>query len=146
MIEKRVQGYIRKHHMIETGDRVLIGLSGGADSAALFHILRRSCSKLGFELLAVHVDHGLRGMEARRDRKFVEDLCRQYQIPCQCEEMPVRDMAAQKRLSLEEAGRRRAGRHFGNGAGSGAAINWPWPITRMTRRRPCSITWPGGRG
>ena len=105
MIEKRVQGYIRKHHMIETGDRVLIGLSGGADSAALFHILRRSCSKLGFELLAVHVDHGLRGMEARRDRKFVEDLCRQYQIPCQCEEMPVRDMAAQKRLSLEEAGR-----------------------------------------
>ena len=72
MIEKRVQGYIRKHHMIETGDRVLIGLSGGADSAALFHILRRSCSKLGFELLAVHVDHGLRGMEARRDRKFVQ--------------------------------------------------------------------------
>ena len=36
----KVKKYMKKHHMVEAGDRVLIGLSGGADSAALFHILR----------------------------------------------------------------------------------------------------------
>lgn len=105
MIEKRVLRYIERYHMIETGDRVLIGLSGGADSAALFHILRKYQEDLGFVLMAVHVDHGLRGAEAERDRRFVEDLCRRYAVPCICEKMPVRQMAAQGRLSLEEAGR-----------------------------------------
>ena len=75
MIEKKVLEYIGKYHMIEKGDRVLIGLSGGADSAALFHILRKYQKELGFELLAVHVNHGLRGAEAQRDQEFVETLC-----------------------------------------------------------------------
>ena len=105
MIEKKVLEYIRKYHMIEKGDRVLIGLSGGADSAALFHILRKYQKELGFELLAVHVNHGLRGAEARRDQAFVENLCREYEIPCQAVEMPVRQMAAQRKIGLEEAGR-----------------------------------------
>lgn len=105
MIEKKVLEYIRKYHMIEKGDRVLIGLSGGADSAALFHILRKYQKELGFELLAVHVNHGLRGAEAQRDQEFVETLCREYEIPCQAVEMPVRQMAAQRKIGLEEAGR-----------------------------------------
>ncbi len=117
MIEKRVLGYIERYHMIETGDRVLIGLSGGADSAALFHILRKYQEDLGFVLMAVHVDHGLRGAEAERDREFVEGLCSRYHVPCRCEKMPVRRMAAQGRLSLEEAGREARRQVFSKYAG-----------------------------
>ncbi len=106
MIEKRVLGYIERYHMIRAGDRVLIGLSGGADSAALFHILRKNCHLLGCTLLAVHVDHGLRGAEAARDRAFVERSCGQYEIPCRSVQMPVCRMAREGGLSLEEAGRK----------------------------------------
>lgn len=104
-MEQKVLEYMEKHHMIETGDRVLIGLSGGADSAALFHILRQYQKALGYELLAVHVNHGLRGEEAGRDQEFAEELCRSYRIPCMAVEMPVRQIAHQRKMSLEEAGR-----------------------------------------
>lgn len=104
-MEQKVLEYMKKYHMIERGDRVLIGLSGGADSAALFHILRQYRQTLGFELLAVHVNHGLRGEEARRDQEFVEDLCRSYQITCRAVEVSVRQAAEEKGIGLEEAGR-----------------------------------------
>lgn len=113
MIEKRVLGYIERYHMIRAGDRVLIGLSGGADSAALFHLLRKNRGPLGCTLLAVHVGHGLRGAEAARDEAFVKELCGQYEIPLRCVEMPVRQMAQEGGLSLEEAGREARRQVFG---------------------------------
>ena len=105
MIEKRVREYIEKHRMIASGDRALIGLSGGADSAALFHILRKLQKSLDFRLLAVHVNHGLRGAEAARDQEFVENLCKECDVPFTCLYMPVREMAARRKIGLEEAGR-----------------------------------------
>ncbi len=105
MIEKRVREYIEEYRMIASGDRALIGLSGGADSAALFHILRKLQKSLDFRLLAVHVNHGLRGAEAARDQEFVENLCKEYEVPLTCLEMPVREMAARRKIGLEEAGR-----------------------------------------
>ena len=104
-MEQKVLEYMKKHHMVEVGDRVLIGLSGGADSAALFHILREYQQVYGYELLAVHVNHGLRGEEALRDQEFVMELCRSCQVPCEVVEMPVRQMAEKGKMSLEEAGR-----------------------------------------
>ena len=104
-MEQKVLEYMKKHHMVEVGDRVLIGLSGGADSAALFHILRQYQQTYGYELLAVHVNHGLRGKEALRDQEFVMELCRLYQVPCEVVEMPVQQMAEKGKMSLEEAGR-----------------------------------------
>lgn len=56
---------------------MLLGLSGGADSVALFHILRET---EGVKLTAVHVNHGLRGEESIQDEAFVRDLCRRYGI------------------------------------------------------------------
>ncbi len=104
-MEQKVLEYMKKHHMVESGDRVLIGLSGGADSAALFHILREYQQVYGYELLAVHVNHGLRGEEALRDQEFVMELCRSCQVPCEVVKMPVRQMAEKGKMSLEEAGR-----------------------------------------
>ena len=56
MLEK-VENYIRQWKMLEKGDKVVVGLSGGADSVCLFLILEELRKKIGFEILAVHVNH-----------------------------------------------------------------------------------------
>ena len=72
---------MEQYHMVTAGERVLLGLSGGADSVCLFHLLRELQEPLGFSLLAVHVNHNLRGAEAGRDAAFAENLCREYDVP-----------------------------------------------------------------
>ena len=74
MLEK-VENYIRQWKMLEKGDKVVVGLSGGADSVCLFLILEELRKKIGFEILAVHVNHGIRGEEAKADEEFVKTLC-----------------------------------------------------------------------
>ena len=85
--------------------RVMLGLSGGADSVCLFHLLRELQEPLGFSLLAVHVNHNLRGAEAGRDAAFAENLCREYDVPFYLYSCPVEKIAKEKHLSTEEAGR-----------------------------------------
>ena len=91
--------------MIRAGDRVLAGLSGGADSTALFDVLERLSGPMGFSLRAVHVHHGLRGAEADRDAAFSERLCRERKIPFFLVRADVREAAKAPHLSLEAAGR-----------------------------------------
>lgn len=97
---------MEQYHMVNQGERVLLGLSGGADSVCLFHMLRQLQKPLQFSLLAVHVNHNLRGEEAGRDAAFAEELCRQYEIPFQLYSYPVEEIARKEHLSTEEAGRK----------------------------------------
>ena len=73
---ERVRSFMEKWNMTEPGDTVILGLSGGADSAALFAVLLELKDAMGFALRAVHVHHGLRGSEADRDLKFSRELCK----------------------------------------------------------------------
>ena len=57
---------------------VLLGLSGGADSRALLHILSLQAARDGFSVTLAHVNHGIRGEEALRDRAFCQALAEQY--------------------------------------------------------------------
>ncbi len=57
------------------GKRILLALSGGADSVALLYALMAVRSKFGFNLLAAHLNHGLRVAESERDEAFVRRLC-----------------------------------------------------------------------
>ncbi len=63
--------YIRRHHLLEAGDTVVVGLSGGADSVALLSVL----VNLGYKCLAAHCNFHLRGEESDRDEQFCEALC-----------------------------------------------------------------------
>src|SRR5262245_39817217 len=76
MLSPRVQATIRKFSMIAPGERVLVGLSGGADSVCLLIVLR----ELGYHVAAAHLNHGLRGEESDHDETFVRTLCAQLQI------------------------------------------------------------------
>ncbi len=60
--------------MMAPGDRVGVGVSGGADSVVLLHILHRLSSQLGVELFVLHMNHQLRGPESERDEAFVRSL------------------------------------------------------------------------
>ena len=58
--------------MFDGCSEIVMGLSGGADSVCLFHVLCELRGKYGYNLVAVHVHHGIRGAEADRDMKFCE--------------------------------------------------------------------------
>lgn len=79
-MEDKVFAYITKYNLIKKGDNVIVALSGGADSMALFHFLHKQASSLQITLQAAHFDHGLRGEESARDAEFVKKVCRQYKV------------------------------------------------------------------
>lgn len=104
-MKKETFDYIKKNHMIERGDGVIVGLSGGADSVCLLHVLWCLKEELGIGLRAVHVHHGLRGEEADRDAAFSETLCRERDIPFKLVKIMASEEAKEQGISVEEAGR-----------------------------------------
>ena len=80
-VQNEVRQFIARTRMISRGDRVIIGVSGGADSTALLHVLVQLGGILRAKYRVVHVHHGIRGAEADRDAKYVEALCRKYKEP-----------------------------------------------------------------
>ncbi|MGN0413247.1 MAG: tRNA lysidine(34) synthetase TilS [Lachnospiraceae bacterium] len=103
-IEEKVIAYCKSHQMIEPGDHILLGLSGGGDSVCLFYVLLLLKKEIDFSLRAVHVHHGIR-KEADQDRLFVENLCRENGILCDTYYENVPAYAEENGLSGEEAGR-----------------------------------------
>ncbi|MEE8399270.1 MAG: ATP-binding protein, partial [Desulfobacterales bacterium] len=66
-----VEETIVAYDMLQTGDSVLVGVSGGADSVALLHLLVAASRTLPIRLGVVHLDHSLRHAESDRDAEFV---------------------------------------------------------------------------
>lgn len=97
---------IERHRMIAIGDKVLVGVSGGADSIALLHMLNRLKAELKIELAVAHINHGLRGKDAHGDASYVANLCEQWGIPFFLKEVDVGQLSRAWGLSEEEVGRR----------------------------------------
>ena len=91
------------------GTPVLVGLSGGADSVALLHLLCSLRESSPFPLYAIHVNHGIRaeeyGNEALRDEQFCVELCRKLNIPLRVEHINVPSLATELHMSLETGAR-----------------------------------------
>ena len=104
MLEK-VGNYIEKLHMLENKDTVVAGVSGGADSLCLLHLLVRLRERYGYQLAVVHVNHGIRGEEARRDEAYVKQVCALWQVECEVFETDVAALAREQGWTEEEAGR-----------------------------------------
>ena len=103
--EQKVKTYVEKFHMIEPGDTIVLGISGGADSVCLLKILSKWKESWGISLKAVHVHHQLRGKEADDDEAFVRRLCEGEGIVCQVFHEDVQGIANREKKGLEEAGR-----------------------------------------
>ncbi len=102
---EKVFAYIREHHMLQAGDRVVAGISGGADSVCLLFLLLEWQKEVPTDIAVVHVDHGIRA-ESGEDAGYVEQLCRERGIPFFLTRAEVRDRARLEKISEEEAGRR----------------------------------------
>ena len=105
-MQKKILEFIQQHHMICDGDRVVAGVSGGADSVCLFFMLLGLQKQIPFMFAVVHVNHMLRGDEADGDERFVQELCQRHGVVCRIFKKDVAGFAAEEKLSLEEAGRR----------------------------------------
>ena len=75
MIFEKALSTIKKYNLIEKGDKIVLGLSGGPDSVCLLHILNRLREVLGIEVYAAHLNHQIRGLEAQQDALYVSQLC-----------------------------------------------------------------------
>lgn len=91
--------------MIESDETLVIGVSGGPDSMALLDGLNNLRHELGIKLVAVHVNHLLRGSFADHDASYVQAYCENKNIPCEIFEKDVHQYAKKNKISFEEAGR-----------------------------------------
>lgn len=93
------------HASIPAGSRLLVAVSGGADSVALLHILQSLAKRKRWRLTVAHLEHGIRGKSSRADAAFVQSLARHFKIPCVVGHAKVPDLAQKEGVSLEMAAR-----------------------------------------
>jgi tRNA(Ile)-lysidine synthase len=105
-ILRTVRAAIERHGMFAEGDRVLVAVSGGADSVALVHLLHALAGEYAIKLAVAHLNHSLRGSESDRDAEFVAALTRGFDLPFFLEKKDVPALQRHWRLSPEEAARR----------------------------------------
>ncbi len=104
-VTNQVREYIKKHNMLEKGDTIVLGISGGGDSICLLFVLLELKEEYDLELVGVHINHNLRGIEAIEDQRYVEYICKEQQVECIVVSEDIQKEAKLRGRSLEEAGR-----------------------------------------
>jgi tRNA(Ile)-lysidine synthase len=112
-VERKVREFLKRQELLSPGDRVLVAVSGGADSVALLHILYDLRLELELHLEIAHLQHGIRGEEAREDARFVAALADQLNLPFHLKEMNLLQIkAAAGKGNLEALAREERYRFF----------------------------------
>lgn len=108
MIEEKIIQTIKKYQLIESGDNIVVGVSGGPDSMCLLNFLKenRQNPKLGitFNIYVAHINHGIRE-EAISDQVYVESYCKENNITCFKKQVNILTIAKEQKIGIEEAGR-----------------------------------------
>lgn len=102
---KKVTDYVQKLNMIENGDTVIAGVSGGADSVCLLSVLVELRKTMDITLIVAHVNHMFRET-AVRDEEYVTALCAGMNLPCEVCRVDVQSVAKEWGMTFEEAGRK----------------------------------------
>ena len=105
MLKEQVLSTIKKYNLIENGDRIVIGVSGGPDSISLLHILNKLKKELNFEIYVAHINHMIRE-EADEETKYVKDFCKKLNIECFVKRIDVTKIANNLKRGTEETGRK----------------------------------------
>lgn len=104
MLEEIVVETIKKNNLIEDGDSIVVGVSGGPDSITLLDILIKAQKEIKFNINVAHINHMIR-TEAIDDQKYVEEYCKNKNISCFVKQVKVEEIAKQQKVGTEEAGR-----------------------------------------
>lgn len=105
--ENKVADFIKANRLCESADKILLAVSGGADSTALLHVMAtlRTEGFLNAELLCAHINHQLRAAEADRDENFVIEQAGELKLPVTTKRIDVRGCAQKNKLSIETTAR-----------------------------------------
>ena len=106
-LRKQVAGVISEYNLFTTNDRLLIGVSGGPDSVALLSLIYNT-NRINPPYSAIfiaHLNHSIRGRESDEDEQFVNSLAGKYEVPLIAEKRDIREIARERKMSLEEAAR-----------------------------------------
>ncbi|MBR0127998.1 MAG: tRNA lysidine(34) synthetase TilS [Firmicutes bacterium] len=106
MLRKKFMETIAAYELIEKGDHIVIGLSGGPDSVCLFDLLLDAADELDLTIHPVHVNHKFRPGAAEEDQAYVESLCRSRGLECKSFTVDCNALAAATGMTSEEAGRK----------------------------------------
>lgn len=105
MNKEDVLSVIKRYNMLENCDRIVVGLSGGADSVCLLSVLNSLKAEYGFSLVAAHINHGIRGAEAQRDEESCKRLCESLKVPLEILHADIPTLSKQQGIGEEECGR-----------------------------------------
>lgn len=111
-MNKAVIAFMNKQRLLEKNATVLVGVSGGPDSMALLHFLRSIREEWDLNLIAISVDHQLRGGESIADVKYVEEVCRQWEIPFKSTSVDVKSYKNELHVGTQVAAREMRYRFF----------------------------------
>ena len=100
LFEKQIETTIYKYGMLQKNDRIMVALSGGADSVCMLLSLKALSQRLEFSLCACHLNHGIRGDEANADEQFSRRLCEKNGIPFYSEKINVPEIHKNSHGSL----------------------------------------------
>jgi tRNA(Ile)-lysidine synthase len=101
----KIKRTIKKHCMLESGEKIVVGVSGGPDSMALLFVLHQMQENYNLQLQVAHLNHGFRGKEAARDARFVQDMAQGFGLPCEIKFFDVPSFKKRGTLSSQEAAR-----------------------------------------
>ena len=104
-IKNKVLNYIKEQNLIFPGDSLICAVSGGADSVCMLDILVSLKEEFSLTLYIAHLNHNLRGIEAKNDELFVESLSKKYSLPFYSKTVNVKKLSKELKASCEEAGR-----------------------------------------
>lgn len=105
MLLKKTKQFIRDKQLLDQGDRILVGVSGGVDSLALLDVLIKLSTEENWSLFAAHLDHQFRGQESHEDAMYVQQFCLERNIPCKIGKVDVPLLIQQSHMNPQEAAR-----------------------------------------
>ena len=104
-MKEKVIDTIKKYKLIEKGDKIVLGVSGGPDSIAMLDILKDLRNKFEFDIYVCHLNHMIRGQDAINDQKYVEQYCNKNQIEFFTKNVNIIEISNNQKIGTEECGR-----------------------------------------
>jgi len=104
-MKNKVIGTIKKYNLIQEGDKIVLGVSGGPDSISMLHILNEIKNEYKFDIYVAHINHMIRD-DANEDEKYVKLYCEEKNIQFFSKRIDVQQFANNNKIGTEEAGRK----------------------------------------
>jgi len=106
MLFEQVRRTIDHYHLLEKGDRVIVGVSAGVDSMVLLHLLNAFRQEFDLFLIVAHIHHGLRPVESEREAELVQKESVRFGLPFEYGQFNVKEFGESEGFSLQDAARR----------------------------------------